>query len=214
MIINYCLRGEITEDQSTAICDFINKTIGGGFIPEPYEDNGCKIITFPASNKYKKPMSPETMKEKTPEPPEKKNTPIIIEALPGETLPEGFTDYRPLLQRDGLILYKWEILKDRAIKIVWIASNANRGMFKYQAITYSENELKTICPYEKYSPCDKDFVIYAAPETLSPSIKKVFISTLQKSGVSVDFNYEFSLGKQNAEKERAIFDKINECKTW
>ena len=46
MVINYYLRGEITEDQSTCICDYIDSSIGGGFLPK---ETGRTVIPFPVS---------------------------------------------------------------------------------------------------------------------------------------------------------------------
>ena len=141
-----------------------------------------------------------------------KEKPVIVEVLPGQKLPEGYTDYRPLLQRDGLILYAWEI-HDEEIRIVWIT--ANRGMYKYQAWADNEKDLETICPEKKYaidrwnSDANKpDFIIYAAPSGLSANTKTAFIAKLKEAGSTVNFDYVFSLGKQKVEYERTVLDRI------
>ena len=157
---------------------------------------------------YDRPMKLDVPKPIKPE----KEKPVIVEVLPWQTLPEGYADYRPLLQRDGLILFAWEIWGD-LIKVVWIT--ANRGMYKYQAWADNEQELKTICPKRKYnkgcypySGVGPSFIIYAAPVGLTSDTKSAFIAKLRENGASVNFDYNFTLGKQKAEQERAVFDRI------
>jgi len=153
-----------------------------------------------------KPIKPEKIK------------PVIIEVLPWQTLPEGYTDYRPLLQRDGLILYAWEIYDDE-IRIVWMTANSK--MYKYQAWVDNEKDLATLYPKSRYDigryndPTSNkaDFIIYAAPSGLSANTKAAFITKLKEAGSTVDFNYEFSLGRQKAERERAVLDKIENRQT-
>jgi hypothetical protein len=149
-----------------------------------------------------KPLIPEKIK------------PVIVEALPWQELPEGYTDYRPLLQRDGLILFAWEIWEDM-IKVVWLASNGN--MRKYQAWADNEKELETIRPerkydYGRYSYSEKgpDFIIYAAPAGLTVNTRDAFIAKLQSIGVSVNFNYSYSISRQKAEMEGAILNRLSE----
>jgi hypothetical protein len=159
-----------------------------------------------AQEKTKAPEVPKPIK------PEKKKA-VIIEVMPSEPLPEKCPDYRPHLQRDGLILFSWEIHGDD-IRIVWLASNGN--MRKYQALTDDEGELSTICPEVKYTAdhyrChtlkEPDFIIYATPPGLTVSTRKAFIAKLKSSGVSVNFDYEFTIGKQKAAREKAVYDRI------
>jgi len=142
--------------------------------------------------------------------------PVIIEVLPNESLPNGYTDYRPLLQRDGLIFYAWEVYED-AIKIVWLT--ANRSMYKYQAFTDNESELKSLMPKKRYSENrygyrqhDKEpsLIIYTAPAGLTVYTRNTFITLLKKFGVSVNFDYEFTLGSQKAEQERTVLYRLSE----
>jgi len=160
----------------------------------------------------------EIIRKEEPTPKEQKKTkepekPIKIEVMPGEPVPEGFTDYRPYLQRDGLILLAWETSGD-LIKIVWLCSNGN--MNKYQTITDDKNKLSTICPDKRYAynrwglqyKEQPDFIIYAAPPDLTVNTRDAFIAKLKASGVSTNFDYEFSLSKQKAAKETAVFEKI------
>jgi hypothetical protein len=151
--------------------------------------------------------------------PEKKK-PVIIEAMPGEPLPENCPDYRPFLQRDGLILHSWEIYGGN-VKIVWLS--ANRGMMKYQAWIDDESDLPSVCPEHKYhekydyyslSGGEPDFIIYAAPPGLTASTRSAFVAKLKDSGVSVNFDYEFTLGKQKAAMEAAVFDRIENSQNF
>jgi len=138
---------------------------------------------------------------------------IIVEILPGQELPEGYADYRTLLQRDGLILYAWEFHKNK-IRIVWIT--ANQRTYKYQTWADNEKDLKTICPKEKYETVPflnkepiankADFIIYAAPSVFSANMKTAFIAKLKEAGSTVNFDYDFSLGRKKAEQERAKLD--------
>ena len=157
-----------------------------------------------AQEKAEEPEVPQPIK------PEKKKA-VIFEAMPGEPLPEKCPDYRPLLQRDGLILWAWEISGDD-IRIIWLTSNG--AMRRYQATFDDEGDLATARPEERYDD-DRwghrktpDFIIYAAPPGLTVNMRKAFIAKLKAAGVSVNFDYEFSLGKQKAAREAAVYDKI------
>lgn len=165
-------------------------------------------FTTTAQAEAQEPEVPKPLK------PEKKK-PVIFEAMPWEPLPEKCPDYRPYLQRDGLILFPWEI-RGGNIKIVWLS--ANRGMHKYQAWIDDEGDLSSVCPehkyhdrYDYYSPLSedkRDFIIYAAPPGLTANTRGAFVAKLKASGVSVNFDYEFTLGKQKAAMELAVYDKI------
>jgi hypothetical protein len=146
---------------------------------------------------------------------------VIIDAIAEKPMPENFPDYRPLLQRDGLILFSWEIHGEE-IKVVWLTSN--RGMYKYQALTDDESDLPSLCPEKKYesnrhtyyqdghcyhTEIVPDFIIYAAPPSLSAKLRGAFIARLKAAGVSVNFDYEFTLGKQKVAREMAVYDTIS-----
>ena len=137
-----------------------------------------------------------------------KKKPVVIEALPWEPLPEGYSDYRALLQRDGLFLWFWARYNDKTIKIVWMRSSGN--MHKYQCLTGEGDDLSTVFPEKKYSGKygDPDYCIFAAPRDLTFSARNAFITKLREFGVSTDFDYEFTLGKQRAAREAALLDKI------
>ena len=106
---------------------------------------------FTATAEAQEPEVPKPLKPK-------KEKPVIIEAMPGEPLPGKCPDYRPYLQRDGLILFSWEIYGDD-IKIIWLRSNGS--MYKYQALIDDENELTTVYPERKYSEGRFPFAVYS-----------------------------------------------------
>jgi hypothetical protein len=199
--------------QSPKVIDGINwafRAFNNNDPPEIEMDNVVPFRTFKDELIDHHPVYP--MEEAAvPKPKEPKKKPIIFEVMPGEPLPENCPDYRPLLQRDGLILWSWEIYGDW-IRIAWLS--ANRGMFKYQAVTDDESELSTICPEKKYDwdrwghNEKRDFIIYAAPSELTINTRSAFVAKLKASGVSVNFDYEFSLGRQKAKREAAVLDRI------
>jgi len=159
-----------------------------------------------------KPQEPAAPKPKEPE-----KKAVVFEVMPDEPMPEGYPDYRPLLQRDGLILWAWEIYKDYT-RIIWLLSN--RTMRKYQTRIYDEIDselLSTVCPDEQYNVDHwghrvPDYIFYAAPPGLSVNTRTAFIKRLKTVGVSSNFDYEYSLGRQRQEEEKAVLDKINNYK--
>ena len=176
--------------------------------------NLSNIVRFPqpdiANSAGKPPVTQETAAYKPIEP--EKEKPVVIEALPWEPLPEGYPDYRPLLQRDGLFLWFWARYNDKTIRIVWMRSSGN--MRKYQCWAGEGDDLSTVFPEEKYSGehggrgQDPDYIVHTAPVGLTADTKAAFMAKLRESGVSVNFDYEFTLGKQRAAREAALLDRI------
>ena len=182
--------------------------------PEIEMDNVVPFRTFTDELIDHHPVCPAE-KPAVPKPikPEKKKA-VIIEVMPGETLPDGYADYRPLLQRDGLILWAWEKDGDD-IRIIWLSSNGYMRKFQTTVDIDDESELSTACPERRYDNLryrytekEPDFIIYAAPPDLTVNTRSAFVARLKASGVLVNFDYEFSLGKQKAARERAVFDRI------
>ena len=168
------------------------------------------------------PVTQETATPKTIEPEKKK--PVVIEAMPWEPMQEGL-DYRPILQRDGLILWYWErYSSDGLIRIVWMKSCGN--MRRYQCWADEEDDLLTVFPEKKCSKLlyykgkyigmvdgDPDYIVYAAPRDLTFSVRDAFIAKLRDFGVMANFDYEFTLGKQKTEKGATVLDRI-ENRLW
>jgi hypothetical protein len=165
-------------------------------------------------------VAPKKFEIPKPLKPEKKKA-VIFEVMPEESLPKNCPDYRPLLQRDGLILFSWEIYGEE-IKVVWLTSN--RGMYKYQALTDDEGDLPSLCPKKKYESNRQtyfqdghcyhtetvpDFIVYTCPPGITANTRNAFIARLKAAGVLINFDYIFTLGKQKAAGELAVADRIN-----
>jgi len=147
---------------------------------------------------------------------EPKKKAVVIEVMPGEPMPEGYADYRPFLQRDGLILLAWELYGDD-IRIIWFLSNGSMHRYQTEIDEFDSEQLSTVCPDERYDT-DRwghrkvpDFIIYAAPPDLTANTKSAFIGRLKANGVTSNLDYKFSLGRQKQEEEKAVADKIHNC---
>jgi hypothetical protein len=140
-----------------------------------------------------------------------------ISALPGEAISPEYMDFRPSLQRDGLILLGWGLWANRKgdglyYRANWIKSRSKHLCYGSGLVRFTgEDEVKTVMPLEKgdinYADEDgwtrywskyvyveiADVVFYAAP-ALSRHTIPAFIELLKASGVTVDFEYQFSLG--------------------
>jgi hypothetical protein len=137
----------------------------------------------------------------------------IISALPGETIPPEFIDLRPHMQRDGLILLTWATWIEDGLqnyKIHWVKSCGR--LRKYSDTWFIQDDInkmfKEAMPdriadiyYRKglignYWRIDRtvDYVFICSPE-LTALTRLLFIDKLKQSGVNVDFNFDFSLGK-------------------
>jgi hypothetical protein len=137
---------------------------------------------------------------------------VIISVMPGEPLPNEYPDYRPLLQRDGLILLCWSVCKeDGGIRAYWASSTGRFRHFNSHEV--EETELSATMPEKRTNwhwenDIEADYAVYAAPQGLSSFSRDVFIAKLREAGVTVDFEYDFSLGKQKMEREAAVLAKI------
>ena len=174
--------------------------------------NLSNIVRFPqpdiANSAERPPVTQETAAPKPIEP----EKPLIIEAMPWEPLPDGYRDHRPHLQRDGLFLWFWARYNDTMIRIVWMKSCGN--MHKYHTWAHEGDDLSTVFPIVKYNGehggrgQDPDYIVYAAPRDLTLSARDAFVAKLRESGISTDFDYKFTLGKQRAAREAALLDRI------
>jgi len=170
----------------------------------------------PQDEVVKKAQEPAVPRQQEP-----KKKAVVIEVMPDKPMPESYADYRPFLQRDGLILWAWEIYNEVGIRIIWVCSN--RTMRRYQREIYFNDEeitpelLSTVCPDKKYeidirgrNPVP-DYIFYAAPVNLNMNTRKAFIAKLKTFDLSVDLDYEYSLGRQRQDEEKAVADKIQNC---
>ena len=138
-------------------------------------------------------------------------------AAPGEPLPDALTDYRPLLQRDGLILLSWDkriTEMGERYSAYWVTS---AGVPRFYASRYlSPEDFPSARPDHKsyaaedgiefYGQETPVYVVHVAPELmmnnpLHGDLRLAHIQTLKDQGSTVDFNYKYLL-KTAKEKNR------------
>ena len=133
----------------------------------------------------------------------------LLLAMPGESLPLGFFDFRPLLQRDGLILLAWDMrMTERGDRYTayWVTSV---GVSRYYASKpYSPEDFASARPNHKsyaaedgiefYGQDAPDYLVHVAPELLMSNplhseLRQAHIEKLKYLGSGVDYNYKFLL---------------------
>ena len=146
-------------------------------------------------------------------------------AKPGMSLPPNIPDYRPLLQRDGLILLAWDMHITEAgnrYTAYWVTST---GVLRFYASkSYSSVDFPLARPDHKsyaaedgiefYGQNPPVYLVHVAPDLFMSNpkhkeLRKEHIKTLVSLGVNVDFNYKYLL---KTEKNRKLRTKrtINE----
>jgi hypothetical protein len=160
-------------------------------------------------------------------PPKQRKEPVVISAMPDQPFPVGHQDFRPLLQRDGLILMSWARWEDwrgdesffRRYIVTWRAARGRN--LHYATKSVEEKELASAVPERRADPLfyrgaygghyylddysDKsiaDYLYFAAPFDLGPATIPGFIRVLKAYGSTVDFDYVFTLG--GAKKNEAL----------
>ena len=145
-------------------------------------------------------------------------------APPGSALPAGITDYRRLLQRDGLILLAWDkrmTEKGARFTAYWVAS-AGTPRF-YASKLLSSEDFPSARPDRKsyaaedgiefYGQEAPVYIVHVAPELMKSNplhgeLRADHISILKHEGIEVDFNYKYLLKN---EKKPARQRKNNNC---
>jgi hypothetical protein len=132
---------------------------------------------------------------------------IPITARPGEPLPQGIPDYRPLLQRDGLILLSWAKRNHHQYTAYWVTSI---GVPRYYASrNVEEGKLAGARPDNKSCAADDgmeyygqkapEYMVHVAPELIDRNVwrggdpRPEHIRKLQALGMEVNFNYRYLL---------------------
>ena len=172
---------------------------------------GCRIIPFPGVelNKTFHDLGYSHNNEKQ----------NIISGRPGEKLPESIPDFRPYLQRDGLILLSWDkrlYSKGALYTAYWVTST---GIHRYYAspALHIEDFTQAIPDRKSYAAEDGIdyygensplYIVHVAPELMMNShIKKAqrpeHIEKLKSLGIQVDFGYNYLLTR---EKKRQLMD--------
>jgi len=192
-----------------------------------------KIISFInardqiAFNKVKERLQQERLERQAAKPLRKKAK--IIPALPGDVIPPEYKDLRSFLQRDGLILLSWAMWENHdgyrlSYKVNWMASCGKASHFSSPLLyDVPDENIKNIMPEGRGDPhwyegvigqswieAIADVVFLAAPWDLNFRIRPYFVQLLKDAGVTVDFDYKFSLGKAREIKFRQEQEKIAE----
>ena len=163
----------------------------------------CKIIPFKAFYSFTKAETQNV-------------TGKIIPGRPGEGLPDSIPDWRPYLQRNGLILLSWDkrlCEKGALYTAYWVTSSGTHRYYASPALVM-ENFSEAMPDRKSYAAEDGiDFygerkplyVVHVAPELMMSSSEKItqrplHISKLKSLGVQVDFNYSFLLTKEKKQR--------------
>jgi len=142
-------------------------------------------------------------------------------AMPGEPLPGGFTDYRPLLQRNGLILLSWDKRKTEMgerYTAYWVTSSGIPRFYaskphSFENFPYARPDHKSYAAedgIEFYGQEAPAYVVHVAPELMMHNpqhgeLRLAHIQTLKKQGSKLDFNYKYLL---KTEKNRDTSHKM------
>jgi hypothetical protein len=134
---------------------------------------------------------------------------VPIAGQPDKSLPESIPDFRPLLQRDGLILLSWDKRicdEGERYTAYWVTSS---GPCRYYASKpWDHRNFAEAMPDHKsyaaedgvefYNQTDPCYVVHVAPELMicSPvhlEQRPEHIKKLRALGVKVNFEYKFLL---------------------
>jgi len=169
-----------------------------------------KIIPFPKKN-----QAPDFRKVISAFQNETKKGPSIFYALPGSPLPPGIPDFRPVLQRDGLILLAWDYRKTGCgcrLTAYWVTS-AGIPRF-YASRLFTAEDFSSARPDHKsyaaedgiefYGQEAPVYMVHVAPELMKSNprhgeLRQIHIEVLLNQGIKSDFSYRYLLKN---EKER------------
>jgi hypothetical protein len=168
-------------------------------------------------------------------PPRRQKEPVVISVMPDEPFPVGHQDFRPLLQRDGLILLSWARWENwyddesflRRYIVTWVSSAGRTRHYATKAV--EEKDLAAALPerkgdrlfyrgasgslggYDLHSYSDKsiaDYLYFAAPFDLTKGTIPGFIGVLKALGSTVDFDHVFTLRAAKKNLAREYLEKV------
>jgi len=143
-------------------------------------------------------------------------------AVPGSPLPDAIVDYRPLLQRDGLILLSWDkriTEMGERYTAYWVTS-AGIPRF-YASLSLPPEGFPAARPNHKsyaaedgiefYGQDAPVYMVHVAPELMMNNpqhgeLRQAHIQMLKEQGSAVDFTYKYLL-KTEKEKNRELSRK-------
>jgi len=139
----------------------------------------------------------------------KQMSPLPFVATPGNPLRAAVPDFRPVLQRDGLILLAWDKRRSTngfSFTAYWVTS-AGIPRF-YASKPLSLEDFPSARPFRKsyaaedgieyYGQEAPVYIVHVAPELMKSNprhgeLRAVHISILKQHGSKVDFKYEYLL---------------------
>ena len=158
-------------------------------------ESPCKILRFPLPDKSGFRQPPGSFAH--------------LYALPGNQLPPEIPDFRPFLQRDGLILLGWNKTSTEIgerFTAYWVTSS---GLPRYFASKpFPQDKFIFAKPHHKsyaaedgiefYGQPPPVYIIHVAPELLKSNpqhdeLRFAHIKILKDMGSNVDFNYRYLL---------------------
>jgi len=142
-------------------------------------------------------------------------TPIL--ALPGTPLPANIPDYRPMLQRDGLILLAWDkrlTETGERYTAYWVTSvgiprfyaSKPLGLMDFSFARPDRKSYAAEDGIEFYGQEAPEYLVHVAPELMMSNprhgeLRSAHISKLKHEGNKVNFSYEYLL---KTEKKRSL----------
>ena len=177
----------------------------------------CKIIPFPEKGVYK--TITHSSNRKTADSGTKR-----FQAAPGEQLSEGIHDFRPILQRDGLILLAWDKRSTEMgerYTAYWVTSV---GIPRYYASKQCAKDDFPMAQPDHKSYAAEDgiefygqeapiYLVHVAPELLMSNprhaeLRAAHIRNLIFLQNDVDYNYKYLLTKEK--KRSALFNGLED----
>jgi hypothetical protein len=135
-----------------------------------------------------------------------------ISARPGEHLPSSVPDFRPHLQRDGLILLSWDrrvTESGERFTAYWVTSvgpcryyaSSPLGLINFASAVPDRKSYAAENGIEFCGQRNPSYIVHVAPELMlscrsSVDKRPEHIELLKKSGVQSDFTYQFLLTKE------------------
>ena len=145
-------------------------------------------------------------------------TPFL--AAPGQPLPSQLPDFRPDLQRDGLILLAWDRRSTEMgerFTAYWVTSTGPPRFYASRPL--SSSELSTARPHHKsyaaedgiefYGEEAPHYMVHVAPELMKSNprhgeLRQQHIKMLKKQGSKVDFSHRYLLKNDKSRKLRSM----------
>ena len=136
----------------------------------------------------------------------------VITGYPGETLPNSIPDFRPYLQRNGLILLSWCKRTGRIgtyFTAYWVTSSDTLRYYASKPLHIED--FMDAMPHRKsyaaedgidyYGEANPVYIVHVAPELMMSNPEKInerplHIKKLMDMGIESDFSYSYILTKE------------------